>query len=348
MQNTGKLKQEKENNLRCPYLDRITGNSFLCPVCLHTHEIREAAFFSYSVSFPEHLSHPGLCTDMTLWALFSELALFLELFLPSLNLTIRHQDLPWWLSAKECRRHEFNPWSRKLPQATEPKRHNHGASALEPDAATPEVHAPQSLHSAARGATTMRSPQRNEDPTRPKMKMNKGSRSASLTVILSHWLKHPRSPSRNQCFHPFCFFQFSSVTQSCPNLRPHGLQHARPPCPAPTPGACSSSCPLSQWCHSTISSSVIPFSSFLQSFAASKESLLRIRWPKYWSFSFSVSPFSEYSGWFPLGLTGLISLQSKGPSRVFSITTARKHQFFGTQPSLWSNSHICTWLLEKS
>ena len=79
------------------------------------------------------------------------------------------------------------------------------------------------------------------------------------------------------------------------SLQPHGLQQARLPCPSPTPGACSRSCPLSQWCHSTISSSVIPFSSFLQSFPASKESLLHITWPKYWSFSFSIIPSSQYS-----------------------------------------------------
>ena len=69
--------------------------------------------------------------------------------------------------------------------------------------------------------------------------------------------------------------------------------------------------------------------------------------PKYWSFSFSISPSNDYSGWFPLGLTALISLQSKGLSRVFSNTTVQKHQFFSTQPSLWSSSHIHTWPLEK-
>ena len=79
----------------------------------------------------------------------------------------------------------------------------------------------------------------------------------------------------------------------------------------------------------------------------SNESALRMRWPKYWSFSFSISPSNEYSEWFPLGLTGLIALQSKGLSRVFSSTTIWKHQFFSTQPSLWSNSHIHIWLLEK-
>ena len=74
----------------------------------------------------------------------------------------------------------------------------------------------------------------------------------------------------------------------------------------------------------------------------SNESVLRIRWPKYWSFSFSINPSKEYSDWFPLGLTGLISLQSKGLSRVFSSTTVQKHHFFEAQPSLWSNSHIHT------
>ena len=80
----------------------------------------------------------------------------------------------------------------------------------------------------------------------------------------------------------------------------------------------------------------------------SNESVLRIRWPKYWSFSFSISPSNIIQDWFPLPLTGLISLQSKGFSRVFSNTTVQKHQFFSVQLSLWSNSHILTWLQEKS
>ena len=79
----------------------------------------------------------------------------------------------------------------------------------------------------------------------------------------------------------------------------------------------------------------------------SNKSVLHIRRPKYWSFSFGISPSNESQDWFPLGLTGLISLQSKGLSRVFSNTTVQKHQFFGTQLSLYSNSHIHTWLLEK-
>ena len=93
--------------------------------------------------------------------------------------------------------------------------------------------------------------------------------------------------------------QFSSVAQLCPTLQPDGLQNARIPCPSPTPEAYSNSCPLSRWCHPTISSSVIPFSSCLQSFPASgsfsNESVLRIRWPKHWSFSFSISSSNEYS-----------------------------------------------------
>ena len=121
-------------------------------------------------------------------------------------------------------------------------------------------------------------------------------------------------------------------------LRPCGLQHARLSYPSPTPGACSNSCPLSQWYHPTVSSSIIHFSSCLQSFPASG--------------SFPMSQFFTLGGqsigasasalvlpmniqvWFPLGLTGWISLQSKGLSRVFSNTTVQKHQFFGAQLSL--------------
>ena len=126
------------------------------------------------------------------------------------------------------------------------------------------------------------------------------------------------------------------------SLQPHGLQHARPPCPSPSPGACSNSCPSSRWCHPTISSSVVPFFCFQslsawesfpmsQLFASGSQSIRA-------SASASVLPVNVQD-WFPLELTGLISLQSKGLSRVFSNTTIQKHQFFGTQPSLWSNSH---------
>ena len=131
------------------------------------------------------------------------------------------------------------------------------------------------------------------------------------------------------------------------SLQPHGFQHTRLLCPSPTFRACWNSCPSSQWCHPTISSSAIPFSSCLQSFPASGS------FPKSQFFasggqsigasaSASVLPMN-IQDWFPLGLTGWISLQSKGPLRVFFNTTVQKHQFFSAQLSLWSNSHIHTW-----
>ena len=143
---------------------------------------------------------------------------------------------------------------------------------------------------------------------------------------------------------------FSRWTVSS-SLRRHGLQHSRLPCPSLSPGVCSNSCPLSQWSHPTISFSVIPFASWFQSFPASGS------FPTCWLFTSdgqsigasalaSVLPMN-IQGWFPLGLIGLISLLSKGLSKAFSSTTIQKHQFFGSQPSLWSNSHICTWLLEN-
>ena len=132
---------------------------------------------------------------------------------------------------------------------------------------------------------------------------------------------------------------------------PHGLQHARLPCPSPTPGDCSNSDPSSCWSYPTISSSVIPFSSCLQSFPASGSFPMSQLFTSGGqsleaSASASVLPMN-IQGWFPLGLTGLISSQSNRPSRVFSNTTVQKHQFFGTQLSLLSNSYIHTWLLEK-
>ena len=132
-------------------------------------------------------------------------------------------------------------------------------------------------------------------------------------------------------------FQFSHSVVS-DSLWPHGLQHARLPCISPTPGACSNSCPLSQWCHPTISSSVIPFSSCLQFFPASGS----FQMSQFFtsgdqsigvSVSASVLPMN-IQDWFPLGWTGWISLQSKGHSRVFSNTTVQKHQSFGAQVSL--------------
>ena len=134
------------------------------------------------------------------------------------------------------------------------------------------------------------------------------------------------------------------------SLQTHGLQHARLACPSSTPGAYSNSRPSSQWCHPTISSSAALFllpSIFPSIRIFSSESVLRLRWPKYGSFNFSISPFNEYSGLISLGWTGWIFLQSKGLSRVFSNTTVQKHQFFPAQIFLLSNSHIHTWLLEK-
>ena len=168
----------------------------------------------------------------------------------------------------------------------------------------------------------------------------------------NYWSRLPCLPRRD-ISNPGIEPVFSSV-QSLSRvwlLWPPKLQHARLPCPSPTPRPCSNSCPSSQWCHPTISPSVVPFASCPQSFPASG--------------SFPVSQFFKSGGqssgvsasssvltmniqdWFPLGLTGLISLQSKGLSRVFSNTTVQKHQFFGTQLSLWSNSHIHTWLLKN-
>ena len=131
----------------------------------------------------------------------------------------------------------------------------------------------------------------------------------------------------------------------------HELQYARHLCPSPSPGACSNSCPLSQWCHPTISSPFVPFSSSLHFFQASASiSMSRLSASGGQSIgasaSASVLPMN-IQDWFPLGLTGLISLKSKGLSRVFSNTTVQKHQFLGAQLSLWSNSCIHTWLLEK-
>ena len=131
--------------------------------------------------------------------------------------------------------------------------------------------------------------------------------------------------------------QFSCSVMS-DSLRPHESQHVRPPCPSPTSRVHSNSSSLSQWCHPTISSSVVPFSSCLQSFPASGSFQMsqpfasggqNIRV----SASTSVLPMNT-EDWFPLGWTGWISLQSKGLSRVFSNTTVQKHQFFGTQFSL--------------
>ena len=131
--------------------------------------------------------------------------------------------------------------------------------------------------------------------------------------------------------------QFSSVTRSCPTLRPHELQHSRPTCPSPTPGVHSDSRPSRQWCHPAISSSVVPFSC-PQSFPASRSFQISQLFASGdqnigVSASISVLPMNT-EDWSPLGWTGWISLESKGLSRVFSNTTVQKHKFFGAQLSL--------------
>ena len=140
-------------------------------------------------------------------------------------------------------------------------------------------------------------------------------------------------------------FSCSVVSNS---LRPHGLHHTRPPCPSPTSTIYPNSCPLIRWCHLILCRPLLLLPSFFPSIRVfSSESALRIRWPKYWSFSFSISLSNEYSGLISLRIDWLVSLQSKGLSRVFSNTAVQKHQYFGPQLSLQSNSHIHTWPLEK-
>ena len=144
-------------------------------------------------------------------------------------------------------------------------------------------------------------------------------------------------------------FSRSVVSNS---LQPHELQHARPPCPPPSPGVHSDSHPSSQWCHPAIPSSVVPFSSCPQSLPAS-ESFPMSQLFAWGGQSTGVSALATFlpkksQGWSPLEWTGWISLQSKGLSRVFFNTTVQKHQFFGAQPSSQSNSHIHTWPLEKT
>ena len=150
--------------------------------------------------------------------------------------------------------------------------------------------------------------------------------------------------------------KFSSVQSShsvmSDSLRSYESQPARSPCPSPSPGGHSDSCPLNQWCHPAILSSVVPFSSCPQSLPASESCPLSqlFAWGGQ---STGVSAFASFlpkksQDWSPSEWTGWISLQSKGLSRVFSNTTVQKHQFFGSQPSSQSNSHIHTWPQEKS
>ena len=157
----------------------------------------------------------------------------------------------------------------------------------------------------------------------------------------------------NPAHHFIQWVQFISITQSCLTLCDpmNRTWRSRPPCTSPTPRVYWNSCPSSQWCHPTISSSVVPFSSCPQSFPASGSFQTGQLFASGdqsigGSASTSVLPMNTQD-WSPLGWTGWISLQSKGLSRVFSNTTVQKHQYFSAQLSLWFNSHTHTWPLEK-
>ena len=144
--------------------------------------------------------------------------------------------------------------------------------------------------------------------------------------------------------------QFSHSAM-CGSLQPHGLQHTRPPCPSPTPRIYSNSRPLSQWlpsnhlilCHPLF---LLP-SIFPSIMVFSNESVLHTRYPKYWIFSFNTSPSHEYSELISFRIDWLDLLAVQRTSRVSSNTIVQKHEFFCAQPSLWSKTHICIWLLEK-
>ena len=159
-----------------------------------------------------------------------------------------------------------------------------------------------------------------------------------LCLLISIWLA------------PLSSVQFSHTVVSH-SLRPHELQHARPPCPSPTPGVHSDSPPSSQWCLSAISCSVVPFSSCPQSLPASEFFPMSqlFTWGGQCTGVSALAPFlpKNTQDWSPLEWTHWISLWSKGLSRIFSNTTVQKHQFLGAQPSSQSNSHIHTWPQEK-
>ena len=175
------------------------------------------------------------------------------------------------------------------------------------------------------------------------MSQNVGANSqwAKYSTVVNCWnLKRRKLPYMSLFFAMGVIFLFSSVQFSFSivsnSLQPHEPQHTRPPCPSPTPGVYPNPCPLSRWCHPTISASVIPFSC-PQSFPASGSFLMSQLFASGGqsigvSASTSVLP-KNTQGWSPLGWTGWISLQSKGLSRVFSNTTVQKHQFFGAQLS---------------
>ena len=178
-----------------------------------------------------------------------------------------------------------------------------------------------------------------------------------INVLLKNYDKFQQGSAMEETFldlmplESFSSVQFISVAQSSPTLWPHESQHTRPPCPSPTPGVYSNSCPSSRWCHPAISSSVIPFSSCPQ-FLPASESFPMNQLFTWGGQSIGVSALASVlpmntQNWSPLEWTGWISLQSKGLSRVFSNTTLQKHQFFCAKLFSQSNSHFHTWPLEK-
>ena len=174
------------------------------------------------------------------------------------------------------------------------------------------------------------------------------SRSIIIKMVRTTKKKNLQNSQRKTVYNTSVQFSRSVMSDS---LQPHESQHARLPCPSQTPGVYSNSCPSSRGCHPAISSSVVPFSSCPQSLPASGSFPMSqlFAWDgqsTVISASASVLPMNTQD-WSPLGWTGWISLLSKGLSRVFSNTTVQKHQFFSTQLSSQSNSHIHTWPLEK-
>ena len=178
---------------------------------------------------------------------------------------------------------------------------------------------------------------------------NKEENIQETDKVLSH--KIGKFPTPNYTLtHQFSSVQFNRSVMS-DSLQPHELQHTRPPCPSPTPRVHTNSYPSIWWCHPAISSSVVPFSSCLQSLPSSESSPMSqlFAWGGQSTGVSALASFlpKDTQDWSHLGWTGWISLQFKGLSRVFSNTTVQKHQFFGTQLSSQSNSRIHTWLLEK-
>ena len=185
------------------------------------------------------------------------------------------------------------------------------------------------------------------------LELNRSSNIVNREYLMVQWVSG-RSPAelliiRYEGLYEVTEREFSSV-QSLSRVRLFATPWTRPPCPSLTPGVHPNIHPLSQWCHPTVSSSVVPFSSRLQSFPASGSSMSQFFASGGQSIGVSASASvlpMNIQDWFPLGWTGWISFQSKGLSIVFSNTTVQTHQFFGAQLSLGSKPHIHTWLLEK-